>query len=140
MGLGTLSSLSKCKNCMMASSMRGPECPSARTRRGRPGPRQVEAAGKLRSASTIRSPAPRLASSCSSEGDTMEGMEWSKVYLKHFELCYSNEHCIQYSSLQGLQFRKSKTKWILFRKSEIYPPSIEKRIYYNQKLQCHVKE
>ena len=105
MGSGTLSSLSKCKNCMMASSMRGPECPSARTRRGRPGPRQVEAAGKLRSASTILSPAPRLASSCSSEGDTIEGMEWSNVSLKYFKLCYLNFNTRLYKAYNSEQVR-----------------------------------
>ena len=139
MGLGTLSALSKCKNCMMASSRRGPECPSARTRRGRPGPRQVEAAGKLRSASTILSPAPRLASSCSSEGDTIEGMEWSNVSLKYFGLCYA--HCKHSIFIfQRPTIRKKQDKICIDNVHGIYPPSIEKRIYYDQQLQCHVKE
>ena len=66
----------------MASSRSGMLCPSARTRRGRPGPRLVEAAGKLRLASTILSPWPRLASASSRSGDTMEGIPCSSAVLK----------------------------------------------------------
>ena len=66
----------------MASSRSGMLCPSARTRRGRPGPRQVEAAGKLRLASTILSPWPRLASASSRSGDTMEGTPCNSAALK----------------------------------------------------------
>ena len=69
-------------NLTMASSSFAVLCPSARTRRGRSGPRQVEAAGKLRLASTILSPWPRLARACSRSGDTMEGIPCSSAALK----------------------------------------------------------
>ena len=54
--------------------------PSARTRVWLPA---VEAAGKLASPSTSRSLWPMLASACSSSGDTIEGIRFSKVSLEH---------------------------------------------------------
>ena len=59
--------------------------PSARTRVWLPA---VEAAGKLASPSTSRSLWPMLASACSSSGDTIEGIRFSRVSLEHLDIIY----------------------------------------------------